>query len=590
MVSENPEPEVSSDALVHDAIDAWGVGLVTFRPVRVDGAITEFRIVDANLSARRRWSEGRVAGADAKLSDYVSGEDRDSLHTLLAAALAEGQQVEVDRVFETPSGPVWRHIVAVPLGGDLVSCISQDNRALIDARQWASALSDYASGVVAISDPAGGVSWVSPSVEHELGYRPDQLTGGCVAELIHPDDVDEMVEAFGAVLYDRTQRRTVSRVLGADGAYRWFEFRIEHRRDDPVVAGMVFSLHNVDALVSTQRALEASEARHRMILDTAADAIITVDADGFVEGFNREAERLFGIPASEVIGERYIDMVPKELRDRVIATTPDWDALPDEPTELVSFRASGEPFHAQVTMSATEIDGRALITTILRDITSQRQTERELESLALYDDLTGLANRRLLIDRLDEAIRRASSSARIVGVMLLDIDRFQLVNDSMGHDIGDELLRLVAARLLRERSADQTVARLGGDEFVIVCEGFADVETLSDRAAHIAQMLGEPYTIASDEVFVTASIGISVWEGGAAGSLDLLRYAETAMYRARSTAEGGSSCSTVRCSSESSSDSTSNPRSGARSIGTRSMRTTSPSWRSPRDSRRTSRR
>ena len=177
---------------------------------------------------------------------------------------------------------------------------------------------------------------------------------------------------------------------------------------------------------------------------------------------------------------------------------------------------------------------------VMVDITEQKQAEEQLAQNAFSDALTGLANRALLLDRLRRALKRRSRHPDyLFAVLFLDLDRFKLVNDSLGHNIGDELLRAVARRLEKcVRSHEDTVARLGGDEFTILLENITDEADATRVAERVHEELGASFQVDGHEVFTTSSVGITLSSTGYAQPEDLLRDADTAMYRAKGTGQG----------------------------------------------------
>src|SRR5438552_12298375 len=205
---------------------------------------------------------------------------------------------------------------------------------------------------------------------------------------------------------------------------------------------------------------------------------------------------------------------------------------------MLTVRTDGEEFEARISISETTIDGRTLTTAIVRDVTKEKEAARALEQRGLYDELTGLASRKLLIDRLEEAIRRAKRHHTVVGVVLLDLDRFKHVNDSLGHDVGVALLVDVAERLWSGAGQGNTVARLGGDEFVVLCDEVHDIDEITDLAGRLDEALRAPFVLDADEVMLTASIGIAVWTGGDDPADELVRHADAAMYRAKDRGRG----------------------------------------------------
>ena len=173
------------------------------------------------------------------------------------------------------------------------------------------------------------------------------------------------------------------------------------------------------------------------------------------------------------------------------------------------------------------------------DVTDRRQAEQRLQHDALHDDLTGLPNRVLFLDRLDQAIRRAQrrEPASCAAVLFLDLDRFKLVNDSLGHHVGDRLLIAVARRLESALRPGDTVARLGGDEFTILLEDVCDAREATVIAERVQQTLQDPFHLDGRELVVAASIGIALADPDAAPA-DVMRDADVAMYRAKADGKG----------------------------------------------------
>lgn len=203
--------------------------------------------------------------------------------------------------------------------------------------------------------------------------------------------------------------------------------------------------------------------------------------------------------------------------------------------EYMDRRKNGVSYPKWVNISAVQNDqGTATnYVVIFSDISKIKESEDRLEHLSHHDPLTGLPNRLLLNERLERALIKAQHFNKVVAVVFLDLDRFKNVNDNLGHPIGDELLRLVTARLIKCVRNQDTVARIGGDEFVIVLENLRKVEDAAFSAKKILTVLADPFQLDGHEVYVTTSIGISVApENGVNASL-LIKYADTAMYKAK---------------------------------------------------------
>jgi diguanylate cyclase (GGDEF)-like protein/PAS domain S-box-containing protein len=515
------------------------VGFVVFRAIRHSGG-TDWEVLDANAYVRDRWVDGAATAAGKRLSTDADAATRMAIAPILESALAAGARVEADHEVRLPTGTLaWRRIVAIPLDDDVVATMAYDIGELVDARARAAALSQHSSDVVVIAGRDSGLAWVSPAVEATLGYPAETMLGTCAVDLVHPDDVDAVVSRFVTVGEDPSVTPTVElRLLRSDGDYQWFQCSFANRLEDPDVRGIVMSMHDIHARRTSEDALRMSELRMRSILETAADAIITSDDAGIILEYNQAAERMFGRPAAEMIGRFYEDLLPPSAGNKMWPRKTIDAVRSATPIEFVTRRADGEPFEARVSVSRTALNGRTFTTAILRDVTVENETARVLERRGLYDELTGLASRKLLIDRLDESIRRARRRRTLVGVVLLDVDRFKHVNDSLGHDVGDGLLVQVAARLRADAGETNTVARLGGDEFVVLCDEVRDVDEVSDHAHRLDELLRAPFLLNGVELMLTASIGIAVWNGGDEQADELVRHADAAMYRAKDRGRG----------------------------------------------------
>ncbi len=204
----------------------------------------------------------------------------------------------------------------------------------------------------------------------------------------------------------------------------------------------------------------------------------------------------------------------------------------------LTFRVKTRDGSEIVVASQAEFESDANGTTVLLagtllDVTDRTRAEREIHHLAYYDSLTGLANRTLLHDRLQQAIILANRNNTKVGVLMLDLDRFKGVNESLGYSAGDELLQIVAQRLQGNMRKSDTLARIGGDEFVVVLGGLSVDEGVSSAADKLLSIISRPFHIYEQELFLTASIGVAVYPADGNDAQTLLKHADLAMYQAK---------------------------------------------------------
>lgn len=282
------------------------------------------------------------------------------------------------------------------------------------------------------------------------------------------------------------------------------------------------------SLVHDLTAERENDARTRAIVDAAADAILTIDLDGIVESANPTAERMFGYPATMLVGVPVEGLMRSGDGAVLRGPVPAWGR------EVVGVRTDGSTFPLELAVQDVELGDRTISTVIARDITDRKALERRLTSQATHDSLTGLPNRLLLIDRLTHALSRAQRTGRSLGVLFIDLDRFKVVNDSLGHTAGDALLFAVASRLRAAVRTGDTVARFGGDEFVVLAENLSDDADAIRVAEQVTAALTEPIRVGNQDLHVSASIGIAVGRPDRDTAEGLVRDADVAMYRAKS--------------------------------------------------------
>jgi len=299
----------------------------------------------------------------------------------------------------------------------------------------------------------------------------------------------------------------------------------------PTADGLSVYFHDITDKRSAAEALRKSEQRFRNLFHQAGDSILITDRALRVVAANASASAVFGYSEDEFIGldVRVIDSgFPYDL-----AMLDSLRAGQSHLLRITKRRRDGTTFPAEVRVSRFEDGGQEFFQAIIRDLSEREEIERRMRQLATHDTLTGLPNRALLHERLQATIDACAPGAS-VAVLFLDLDRFKVVNDSFGHELGDELLCEVAARLRRVLRPGDTIARLGGDEFVVV----APCGRGADDAAHIGNRLLEvltaPVRVGAQDVTVGASIGISLFPQDAATRDLLFQTADTAMYSAKS--------------------------------------------------------
>jgi len=297
------------------------------------------------------------------------------------------------------------------------------------------------------------------------------------------------------------------------------------------------SIRDVSDRIRVLEALRTSEERYRLLFDASPQAMWVFDSETLrFLAVNDAAVKRYGYSRDEFLRMTILDIRPPEdipgLNDRLQLLA---EGAPSSSNIWRHRRANGELMDVEVTSHAIELSGRRARLVVSIDVTERLRAEEKLWHAAFYDALTGLPNRALFMERLGMALERAKGRGRGgFAVLFLDLDRFKVVNDSLGHRAGDQLLIQISRRLERTRRAGDTVARLGGDEFAVLVEGVENASDAARVAERVQRELSMPFDIDGQEVFTSASIGIAL--GGAPNSVrpeDMLRDADTAMYRAK---------------------------------------------------------
>jgi diguanylate cyclase (GGDEF)-like protein/PAS domain S-box-containing protein len=280
--------------------------------------------------------------------------------------------------------------------------------------------------------------------------------------------------------------------------------------------------------------LAPTEDRYRRLVERSYDMILSMDLAGIVTAANPGAERILGFSPEEIVGTNIIEYLAPGERERAGAMFKRIAAGTDFVSEEFEHVAKGgRRVFVEVLAYPIELDGQPVgLEGIGRDVTERRALQDTLSHQSLHDSLTGLPNRTLFFDRLGQALARAPRRSSTVAVMLFDLDDFKLINDSLGHGVGDEVLVAVARRLDRDLRRSQSVSRLGGDEFAFIVEDVKTEPELAAVASRILSAMAEPLAVDDRVVHVTTSLGIALAEPGD-DPVSLLLKADIAMYQAK---------------------------------------------------------
>ncbi|TLS52105.1 EAL domain-containing protein [Paenibacillus antri] len=284
--------------------------------------------------------------------------------------------------------------------------------------------------------------------------------------------------------------------------------------------------------------LRVSEALANVISGTSIDSMLVMDGRGMILRANPAVETMFGYSETEMVGDTVFSLFPDESSRKIVASALEAVARMDlapsiEPhAEMVATRKEGSAFPAEVQFGSRYVSDRCIVACTIRDVTKKKRDQETIAHMAYHDGLTQLPNRRRFNERLAEALHAAKRSAGNLSMMYLDMDRFKYVNDSLGHAIGDKLLKEVADRLAGCMRAGDFAARIGGDEFSVLLPD-TNRETALECAERILEAFQKPIHLDQYELFVTTSIGISVFPYDGDDAQQLMKNADAALYRAK---------------------------------------------------------
>jgi len=392
---------------------------------------------------------------------------------------------------------------------------------------------------IAATDLSGKITDFNESFRSLLGYDAESLRQMKFGDFTHPDDlaletgyVNEMLAG------QREHYRIDKRYIASDGRLLWVDLSVAVVRD---VEGRASSFIGVISDMTEHRRNEQKLNLMAKVFTSSGEATVITDADNRIVMVNETFVRLTGYEADEVLGQN-----PRMLsagRTPHEAYREMWQALIEHGTwegELWDRRKTGEIYPKWLSISVVrDADGKvANYVGSFVDISERKASEERVQHLAHHDPLTGLPNRFSLHEWLAQALASAKRNETLLALMLIDLDNFKSINDTLGHPTGDQLLVQVAQRFVASVRQSDLVARLGGDEFVVV---LPDVDSPTD-VAHVADKIlhavSEPYLIEGQELRTSPSIGICLYPADAEESQDLIKKADVAMYHAKAQGRG----------------------------------------------------
>jgi diguanylate cyclase (GGDEF)-like protein/PAS domain S-box-containing protein len=373
-------------------------------------------------------------------------------------------------------------------------------------------------------------------IQGVFGYKKEDVgsTSKWWFDRIHPEDSLKMSVKLYSFLEQKTEKwQDEYRFQCADGSYKYvFDRGFLVKDANGKSVRMIGAIQDVTKQKEEEQRLRLLET----VITESKDAVMITDASGFIQSVNPSFCKLTGYSVEEALGQTP-NLLSSGQHDENFYQQM-WQRLQQQgywQGEIWNKRKNGEIYPEWLSISAVR-DENGIINqyaAIFSDITERKKREKKIHELAYFDELTGLANRRLFQDRLEQALANAKRHDHQLAVLFLDLDLFKRINDTLGHQAGDEALRQVARRLQKASRAGESVARLGGDEFTMLvpeCDGIEEIEKLAQR---IVAQFELPFQIQHNELVLTTSVGISIYPQHGGTISELLKFADAAMYQAK---------------------------------------------------------
>ncbi|ACC85009.1 EAL and GGDEF domain-containing protein [Nostoc punctiforme] len=551
-ISPLQEPEVDLH-LMERAIAASSNGIILTDPNQPDNPII---YVNPAFELITGYCASEVIGRNCR---FLQGNDLEQVALQeLRSAIQEQRECHVIlRNYRKDNFLFWNELYLAPVfdnSGYLTNFIGiqtdithhlQALEALGKQEEQYRRIVQTATEGIWLLDKDNCTTFVNQQMATMLGYTIEEMLGATLFSFMDSEGL-EIANSCLSRRYQGIQEAHDFKFRCQDGSDLWAIISCAPLLDDQGnYAGALGMVTNITDRKLAEAALQESKQRLDGILCSLEDVIWSISADTFETLYlNPAALKVYGYSVSEFFenSNLWFEVIHPEDQQQVHAAIQPLFLTEKQELEYRIVRPDGQVRwllnRSHLIYNASGLPIR--IDGIATDITERKLLEEKLVHNAFYDALTGLPNRILFIDRLEQAIAQMKHNPDdLFAVLFLDLDRFKVVNDSLGHLVGDQLLVTLAQRLQQCLQPDDTVARLGGDEFTILLSHIQTIEDATDIAKHIHQALKPPFNLCGYEVFMTASIGIALGTNKYVQPADLLRDADTALYRAKEQSQAG---------------------------------------------------
>jgi diguanylate cyclase (GGDEF)-like protein/PAS domain S-box-containing protein len=400
-----------------------------------------------------------------------------------------------------------------------------------------------------VIDGEGRMVYGNAACETLLGWDRDQMWGTSAFEIVHPDDRELALVSLLSMSEHERGTPLELRIATAGGGWRLLELVAVNKLDDPTVAGIVIVARDISERRRWELVGGDPSDRFRGIVQGSASIMMLVDGEGTIRSVSAALTRLLGHDPGAVEGSQLLDWIHPPDVESARAMLLRAARSPGTTTFEARFRHRERAAPVPLEVAAVNLLDDPVVQGLVvsaHDISALRTAQEALQHLATHDVLTELPNRVLLDDRLRVAIGRAARETTKTVVLFIDLDRFKPVNDLLGHDAGDDLLRQLARRLRSVTRPGDTVARYGGDEFVVVAEGLPSEHEADELARRVEEAVAQPFEVAGTTTQVYASVGMVLIDDERQTTEGVLAEADAALYAVKAARRGGDPRSALR--------------------------------------------
>jgi diguanylate cyclase (GGDEF)-like protein/PAS domain S-box-containing protein len=388
---------------------------------------------------------------------------------------------------------------------------------------------ENASDLILVIDQQGKLEYISPSLQTIVGYHPQDYIGKTVKEIFSQEEITKLRHDY---IQENHNLPIKFKIKNKSGRTILLAGKGVSIADEKDAGRYIVLVQDITERDRAERKLLESEERYRKLVEFSPETTL-IHKNREIIYVNQAGLRLIGAHNSEqVIGRDVLDFIYPEDLNHAIEKMNQVKKGISEISEYRVLKLDGTVIFTDIMAFLTTYEGEEAVQVIIRDISKRKKAEEQVQLLAYYDSLTGMANRNLLYEHLNEAVTRHEKSGQTFAVMFLDLDRFKVINDTYGHSFGDLLLQKVSTRLTNSVGEEGEIFRYGGDEFIIVLET-EKRSKVSETAEKIILMLASPFLIKGRQMFISTSIGISVFPKDGENVEALIQNSDIAMYNAK---------------------------------------------------------